>query len=34
LVFKRDRLDRNEVDEAALAVNRAMRAGGGKHRAH
>ena len=32
LVFKRDRLDRDEVVTAALAVGRAMR-GGGKHRA-
>ena len=32
LVFKRDRLDRGEVEGAALAVARAMR-GGGKHRA-
>jgi len=32
LVFKRDRLDRDEVQAAALAVGRAMR-GGGKHRA-
>jgi hypothetical protein len=33
LVFKRDRLDRDEVNAAALAVDRAMRGGGGKHRA-
>jgi hypothetical protein len=32
LVFKRDRLERDEVHAAALAVGRAMR-GGGKHRA-
>ena len=32
LVFKRERLDRDEVEAAALAVGRAMR-GGGKHRA-
>ena len=31
LVFKRDRLERDEVETAALAVGRAMR-GGGKHR--
>ena len=31
LVFKRDRLERDEVEAAALAVGRAMR-GGGKHR--
>jgi hypothetical protein len=33
LVFKRERLDREQVDAAALAVGRAMRSGG-KHRAH
>jgi hypothetical protein len=33
LVFKRDRLDRDEVEAAAQAVDRAMRRGGGKHRA-
>src|SRR3954471_22842062 len=32
LVFKRDRLGRDDVASAALAVGRAMR-GGGKHRA-
>ncbi|HCB03056.1 MAG TPA: hypothetical protein PLZ93_03290 [Nocardioides sp.] len=31
LVFKRDRLERDEVEAAAQAVGRAMR-GGGKHR--
>jgi hypothetical protein len=31
LVFKRDRLERHEVEAAALAVGRTMR-GGGKHR--
>jgi hypothetical protein len=34
LLFKRDRLDRDEVHVAALAVARAMRGGAGKHRAH
>jgi hypothetical protein len=33
LVFKRERLDRAEVEVAAQAVGRAMRGGGGKHRA-
>jgi hypothetical protein len=31
LVFKRDRLERDQIEAAALAVGRAMR-GGGKHR--
>jgi hypothetical protein len=33
LVFKRDRLDRDEVEVAAQAVDRTMRGSGGKHRA-
>ena len=33
LAFKRERLDRDEVVAAALAVGRSMRSGG-KHRAH
>jgi hypothetical protein len=33
LVFKRERLDRSEVEVAAGAVSQAMRGNGGKHRA-
>ena len=33
LVFKRDRLARDEVEAAGLSVARTMRGGGGKHRA-
>ena len=33
LMFKRERLQRDEVEEAAAAVGRAMRSGSGKHRA-
>ena len=33
LVFKRDRLDRDEVEAAANAVSRSMRSGAGRHRA-
>jgi len=33
LVFKRDRLERDQVEAAALAVGRAMRGGAGRHRA-
>ena len=33
LVFKRERLDRDEVVAAATAVSRSMRSGAGRHRA-